>query len=105
MLREAARSPSVPEWWNGRRRGFKIPRRKACRFESDLGYHHVLLNDNHSSLLRKVEYACVIPHKRFPFFRPALVLCVSRRADFAQSLSVGSLLVIIDTFLASVRYV
>ena len=23
----------------GRRRGFKIPRRKACRFESGLGYH------------------------------------------------------------------
>lgn len=28
-----------PEWRNGRRSGFKIRRRKACRFESDLGYH------------------------------------------------------------------
>jgi hypothetical protein len=31
----------VPEWRNGRRRGFKIPRREACRFESGLGYHLV----------------------------------------------------------------
>ena len=30
----------MPEWRNGRRRGFKIPRRKACRFESDLGHQH-----------------------------------------------------------------
>jgi hypothetical protein len=30
-----------PKWRNGRRRGFKIPRRKACRFESGLGYHIV----------------------------------------------------------------
>ena len=27
----------------GRRRGFKIPRREACRFESGLGYHLLLL--------------------------------------------------------------
>ena len=27
-----------PKWRNGRRRGFKIPRREACRFESGLGY-------------------------------------------------------------------
>ncbi len=25
----------------GRRRGFKIPRRKACRFESGLGHHKI----------------------------------------------------------------
>jgi hypothetical protein len=29
---------AVPKWRNGRRRGFKIPRRKVCRFESGLGY-------------------------------------------------------------------
>ena len=29
----------MPKWRNGRRRGFKIPRREACRFESGLGYH------------------------------------------------------------------
>ena len=28
-----------PKWWNGRRRGLKILRREACRFESDLGHH------------------------------------------------------------------
>ena len=37
-----ATSPLVPKWRNGRRRGFKIPRREACRFESGLGYHLVL---------------------------------------------------------------
>lgn len=29
-----------PEWRNGRRRGFKIPRRKACEFESRLGHQN-----------------------------------------------------------------
>lgn len=28
-----------PEWRNGRRRGFKILRRKVCEFESRLGHH------------------------------------------------------------------
>ena len=34
-----ARPRAVPKWRNGRRRGFKIPRLRACRFESGLGYH------------------------------------------------------------------
>ena len=28
----------MPGWWNGRHKGLKIPRRKACRFESGSGY-------------------------------------------------------------------
>jgi hypothetical protein len=35
--------PPWPEWRNGRRRGFKILRRKVCEFESRLG-HHILPN-------------------------------------------------------------
>ena len=35
----------MPKWRNGRRRGFKIPRREACRFESGLGYHQAVLSD------------------------------------------------------------
>ena len=29
----------VPQWWNGRRAGFKILFRKECPFESGLGHH------------------------------------------------------------------
>ena len=35
----ATPSPTGPEWRNGRRRGFKILRRKVCEFESHLGHH------------------------------------------------------------------
>ena len=30
---------AVPQWWNGRRAGFKILFRKECPFESGLGHH------------------------------------------------------------------
>ncbi len=29
----------VPQWWNGRRAGFKILFREECPFESGLGHH------------------------------------------------------------------
>lgn len=33
----------VPQWWNGRRAGFKILFRKECPFESGLGHHPALV--------------------------------------------------------------
>ena len=33
----------VPQWWNGRRAGFKILFRKECPFESGLGHHFYFL--------------------------------------------------------------
>ncbi|CAB4219004.1 hypothetical protein UFOVP1604_87 [uncultured Caudovirales phage] len=37
---DSHRSPQMPQWWNGRHEGLKIPCQKmACRFESGLRYY------------------------------------------------------------------
>ena len=44
-LRQVRPDEDVPQWWNGRRAGFKILFRKECPFESGLG-HHLIFSDS-----------------------------------------------------------
>ena len=38
----------MSEWWNGRHARFRIWCRKACEFESHLGYNEKNINDVHA---------------------------------------------------------
>lgn len=45
----------VPQWWNGRRAGFKILFRKECPFESGLGHHFL----NNRFFFERTEPFCL----------------------------------------------